>query len=83
MAGIVKKIGKITKYETTEYVGGARMLDLDARGPESMTRSDRQIEGERQTGEFTSSPAGGTDVSTTPFARRSARARRTASGVKR
>ena len=29
MAGIVKKIGKITKYETTEYVGSARMLDLD------------------------------------------------------
>ncbi len=29
MAGIVKKIGKITKYETTDYVGNARMLDLD------------------------------------------------------
>ena len=29
MAGIVKKIGKITKYETTDYVGSARMLDLD------------------------------------------------------
>jgi PAS domain S-box-containing protein len=29
MAGIVKKIGKITKYETTDYVGTARMLDLD------------------------------------------------------
>src|SRR6185436_5527205 len=27
MAGIVKKIGKITKYETTDYVGSARMLD--------------------------------------------------------
>jgi PAS domain S-box-containing protein len=26
MAGIVKKIGKITKYETTDYVGSARML---------------------------------------------------------
>ncbi len=29
MAGIVKKIGKITKYETTDYVGSAKMLDLD------------------------------------------------------
>jgi PAS domain S-box-containing protein len=29
MAGIVKKIGRITKYETTDYVGGAKMLDLD------------------------------------------------------
>ena len=29
MAGIVKKIGRITKYETTDYVGSTRMLDLD------------------------------------------------------
>jgi PAS domain S-box-containing protein len=29
MADLVKKIGKITKYETTDYVGTARMLDLD------------------------------------------------------
>ena len=29
MAGIVKKIGRITRYETTDYVGTARMLDLD------------------------------------------------------
>ncbi len=29
MAGIVKKIGRITKYETKEYVGGASILDLD------------------------------------------------------
>lgn len=29
MAGIVKKIGMITKYETTDYVGSQRMLDLD------------------------------------------------------
>ena len=35
MAGIVKKIGKITKYETTDYVGSARMLDLDRAAPES------------------------------------------------
>ncbi|MBA3457974.1 MAG: PAS domain S-box protein [Deltaproteobacteria bacterium] len=35
MAGIVKKIGKITKYETTDYVGSARMLDLDRAAGES------------------------------------------------
>lgn len=29
MAEIVRKIGKITKYETKSYVGGARILDLD------------------------------------------------------
>jgi len=29
MAGIVKKIGRITKYETIDYVGSARMIDLD------------------------------------------------------
>jgi PAS domain S-box-containing protein len=29
MAGIVKKIGRLTKYETIDYVGGARMIDLD------------------------------------------------------
>ncbi|HEX3766625.1 MAG TPA: PAS domain S-box protein [Kofleriaceae bacterium] len=35
MAGIVKKIGRITKYETIDYVGGARMLDLHRAAPES------------------------------------------------
>jgi PAS domain S-box-containing protein len=29
MADIVRKIGKITKYETKSYVGGQRILDLD------------------------------------------------------
>jgi len=29
MAGIVKKIGKITRYETTAYVGTKRIVDLD------------------------------------------------------
>jgi len=29
MAEIVRKIGKITKYETKSYVGGQRILDLD------------------------------------------------------
>ena len=29
MAGIVRKIGKITRYETTAYVGKTRIVDLD------------------------------------------------------
>jgi len=29
MAGIVKKIGKITRYETRAYVGSKRIVDLD------------------------------------------------------
>ena len=52
MAGIVKKIGRITKYETTDYVGGARMLDLERAAPET---SDPQIAisaDDSQTGEF-------------------------------
>jgi PAS domain S-box-containing protein len=60
MAGLVKKIGRITKYETTDYVGGARMLDLRRAAPES----DPEIAliGEEPTGEFyapTSPPTGG------------------------
>jgi PAS domain S-box-containing protein len=35
MASIVKRIGRITKYETVDYVGGARMLDLHRAAPES------------------------------------------------
>jgi hypothetical protein len=29
MAEIVRKIGKITKYETKSYVGGQKILDLE------------------------------------------------------
>ncbi|MCA1826759.1 MAG: hypothetical protein LC689_07440 [Myxococcales bacterium] len=29
MAGIVKKIGKITRYETTPYIGTKRIVDLE------------------------------------------------------
>lgn len=59
MAGIVKKIGKITKYETTDYVGGARMLDLERAASESnpgiaMTSAD-----EITTGEFRAVPPPG------------------------
>jgi hypothetical protein len=36
MAEIVRKIGQITKYETTSYVGAQKILDLDrASGAES------------------------------------------------
>jgi PAS domain S-box-containing protein len=60
MAGIVKKIGKITKYETTDYVGSARMLDLDraAPDPESDPAIPTQLSaveesvGDDRTGEF-------------------------------
>ena len=62
MASIVKKIGKITKYETTDYVGGARMLDLERAAP----ASDPAIPmaDDSQTGEFhaVAPPAGGVQV---------------------
>jgi PAS domain S-box-containing protein len=35
MAEIVRKIGKITRYETKSYVGRARILDLDRSAPSS------------------------------------------------
>jgi hypothetical protein len=33
MAEIVKKIGRITRYETKQYVGGAAILDLEKSAP--------------------------------------------------
>jgi signal transduction histidine kinase len=51
MAGIVKKIGKITKYETTDYVGNARMLDLERAAPESDPGIPIAAD-DSQTGEF-------------------------------
>jgi signal transduction histidine kinase len=33
MADIVRKIGKITRYETKTYVGDAKILDLDRSVP--------------------------------------------------
>jgi PAS domain S-box-containing protein len=39
MAEIVRKIGKITKYETKTYVGGAKILDLD-KAAESLEGKD-------------------------------------------
>lgn len=35
MAGIVKKIGKITRYETRTYLGDTNILDLDKAAPDS------------------------------------------------
>ncbi len=55
MAGIVKKIGKITKYETTDYVGSARMLDLDraaASDPAIPLHVGEDSPEQEQTGEF-------------------------------
>jgi PAS domain S-box-containing protein len=39
MADIVKKIGKMTKYETKSYVGEQRILDLDKSAEGSVTES--------------------------------------------
>jgi hypothetical protein len=40
MAEIVRKIGKITRYETKSYVGRARILDLDRSAPASGPKID-------------------------------------------
>jgi PAS domain S-box-containing protein len=61
MAGIVKKIGKITKYETTDYVGTAKMLDLDRAAAESDPAIPVEPpESDEQTGEFTAVASEGT-----------------------
>jgi PAS domain S-box-containing protein len=41
MAAIVRKIGKITRYETRSYLGGTKILDLDKAAPESVDGSER------------------------------------------
>ncbi len=69
MAGIVKKIGKITKYETTDYVGSAKMLDLDRAAPETGESHNaipiETVEGEEsKTGEFNA--VSSADVTPTP-----------------
>ena len=51
MAEIVKKIGHITKYETTDYVGSAKMIDLD-RATSRMAADDKPDGDESLTGEF-------------------------------
>jgi PAS domain S-box-containing protein len=49
MAEIVRKIGKITKYETKSYVGRARILDLDRSAPSSAPRSEDPVPDARVT----------------------------------
>jgi PAS domain S-box-containing protein len=45
MAEIVRKIGKITKYETKSYVGRARILDLDkSSGEKGSSENPRERE---------------------------------------
>jgi PAS domain S-box-containing protein len=61
MAGIVKKIGRITKYETTEYVGTAKMIDLE-RATSEMDPLDAPTTvvpeaDEGKTGEFAAVPS--------------------------
>ena len=34
MADIVRKIGRITRYETKQYIGASRILDLEKSSPE-------------------------------------------------
>jgi PAS domain S-box-containing protein len=43
MAEIVRKIGKITRYETKSYVGRARILDLDRSAPSSTPHVDDAV----------------------------------------
>jgi hypothetical protein len=43
MAEIVRKIGKITRYETKSYVGRARILDLDRSAPSSTPHVDEPL----------------------------------------
>jgi hypothetical protein len=69
MAGIVKKIGRITKYETTEYVGSASIIDLDRSttpsdpglviAPTDPPSNEESIDDEGLTREFTAVVPGG------------------------
>jgi len=43
VADIVGKIGRITEYRTKEYVGGARIMDLD-RSSEALDDDDSEVE---------------------------------------
>lgn len=44
MAEIVRKIGKITKYETKSYVGAAKILDLDKASEETQPGDVQSLE---------------------------------------
>jgi signal transduction histidine kinase len=47
MAEIVRKIGKITKYETRPYVGSSKILDLDKSSAETIPPQPESIAGGR------------------------------------
>ncbi len=50
MADIVRKIGRITDYETKEYVGSASILDLEksSPGPGSLVIPDHEVEADSE-----------------------------------
>ena len=52
MAGIVKRIGRITKYETTDYVGSAKIVDLDRSTDEMLPLEPPEHTIDEKTGEF-------------------------------
>jgi PAS domain S-box-containing protein len=43
MADIVRKIGRITRYETKPYVGSSRIIDIDASAPNEPTVQDISV----------------------------------------
>jgi C4-dicarboxylate-specific signal transduction histidine kinase len=49
MAEIVRKIGKITKYETKSYVGKQKILDLDRASEEGVPVAERVEDAPRST----------------------------------
>jgi PAS domain S-box-containing protein len=57
MAAIIKKIGRLTKYETTEYINDERIIDIYRATDDSGLVVDPVEEG--QTGEFTAVLPGG------------------------
>jgi PAS domain S-box-containing protein len=61
MAEIVRKIGKITKYETKSYVGRARILDLDRSAPSSTPRVEETLGTKRSESEPTPAPRPGAE----------------------
>jgi PAS domain S-box-containing protein len=61
MAEIVRKIGKITKYETKSYVGRARILDLDRSAPSSGPRVEEALGTKRSESDPPSVPRPGAE----------------------
>ncbi len=46
MANIVRKVGRITRYETKPYVGGAKIVDIEASRLLRRRVSDRPVSGQ-------------------------------------